>query len=390
MEDCHKSVGHLGKATMLSKLRERFWIVGAGHLAKSITTKCVVCRKYQAKRCEQKMADLPEYRVTPDEPPFTSVGLDFFGPFEVTRGRTSVKRYAVIFTCLSIRVVHLEMAFSLDTTSCINAIRRFIARRGPVKLFVSDNGTNFQAAHKEFQKEIENVDFDKVQEAHQIEWQFNPPSGSHFGGVWERLIRNARKVMYSLRKENTFRLDDEGLQTLLCEVEAILNGRPITQVSEDHDDPEPLTPNHLLLLRSGEKRCSDNFDPLDAYARRRWRHIQYLANTFWKRWLKEYLPILQKRQKWLQPKRNVQVGDVVTLVENTPRNAWSMGKVLSVHHHNKGLVRKVMVRTRGLTLQRPVDKLILLLEADPSEESPTGSHLVTFTTSDDRRYDQTL
>ncbi len=196
--------------------------------------------------------------------------------------------------------------------------------------------------------------------------------------------------MYSLRKENTFRLDDEGLQTLLCEVEAILNGRPITQVSEDHDDPEPLTPNHLLLLRSGEKRCSDNFDRLDAYARRRWRHIQYLANTFWKRWLKEYLPILQKRQKWLQPKRNVQVGDVVTLVENTPRNAWSMGKVLSVHHDNKGLVRKVMVRTRGLTLQRPVDKLILLLEADPSEEFPTRSHLVTFTTSDDRRYDQTL
>ncbi|XP_071787378.1 uncharacterized protein, partial [Asterias amurensis] len=101
------------------------------------------------------MADLPSDRLRPDESPFTRIGMDYFGPFDVKRGRSVVKRYGVIFTCLASRAVHIEKADSLDTDSCIDAIRRFIARRGNVKEMRSDNDTNLVGAEKELRKEID-------------------------------------------------------------------------------------------------------------------------------------------------------------------------------------------------------------------------------------------
>lgn len=194
--------------------------------------------------------NLPQDRVSPDEPPFTRVGVDLFGPFAVKRGRTTVKRYGVICTCLSVRAVHLEVASSLDTDSFVNALRRFIARRGQVSEVRSDNGTNFVGAERELREAIgkwnqAQINNTLIQKG--IQWIFNPPSGSHHGGVWERLIRLVRKVLNSLLRTQNL---DEGLHTVLCEVEAIINSRPITKASTDPNDLEALTPNHLLLLKS--------------------------------------------------------------------------------------------------------------------------------------------
>lgn len=136
-------------------------------------------------------ANLPQDRVTPDEPPFTNVGVDYFGPFEVKLRRSHVKRYGVIFTCLSTRAVHLEVASSLDTNSYINVLRRFIARLGQVKMIRSDNGTNFVGAERELRAALNEWNLGQIDHAmtqRNIDWKFNPPSGSHFGGVWERLI----------------------------------------------------------------------------------------------------------------------------------------------------------------------------------------------------------
>lgn len=133
LEDIHKSIGHLGKNAILASLRQRFWVISAVAVIKSLVHRCVICRKYQAPSMEQKMASLPSTRLVPDDAPFTRTGMDFFGPFSIKSGRSTVKRYGVIFTCLNIRALHLEVAYSLDTDSCINSIRRFIARRGPVK-----------------------------------------------------------------------------------------------------------------------------------------------------------------------------------------------------------------------------------------------------------------
>lgn len=141
---------------------------------------------------EQFMADLPEERVTPDDPPFTNVGVDFFGPFELKQGRATVKRYGVIFTCLNIRAVHLELTHSLNTDSCINAIRRFVARRGSVKIMRSDIRTNLVRAERELKEAIQSLNHMQIQNKllnKGIKWIFNPPSGSHHGGIWERQIR---------------------------------------------------------------------------------------------------------------------------------------------------------------------------------------------------------
>ncbi|KAF0298242.1 hypothetical protein FJT64_004493 [Amphibalanus amphitrite] len=132
MRDAHVSVGHQGREHTLSKIRERFWIVGVGPLVRSLVRSCVTCRKVNAAPEQQMMSDLPEDRVTPDTPAFTSVGLDVFGPVMVKRGRHEIKRYGLMCTCLVTRAVHVEVLQSLETDSLINAIRRIVARRGPI------------------------------------------------------------------------------------------------------------------------------------------------------------------------------------------------------------------------------------------------------------------
>lgn len=201
-----------------------------------------------------------------------------------------------------------------------------------------------------------------------IKWLFNPPSGSHFGGIWERCIRTVRKILVALMKEQP--LDDEGLTTLMCEVESVVNGRPITKSSDDPSDSEALTPNHLLLLRSGPKLPPGVFRKEDGYSRRRWRQIQYLADVFWRRWIREYLPQLQERQKWAYPSRNFAVNDIVLVIDDrVPRSSWPLGRITSVRKNSvDGHVRSVTVKTRTSLYERPVDKIVLLESVEMSED----------------------
>ena len=315
---------------------------------------------------------MPQDRVTAGNPPFTCVGVDYFGPFLVKRARSVVKRYGVMFTCLTTRAIHLEKADSLDTDSCINAIRRFVARRGQVREIRSDNGTNFVGAEKELKLEIKKWNQAKFHNEllqKNIEWKFNPPAGSHFGGVWERQIRTVRKIMASLVKQQI--LNDDCLSTLFCEIEAIVNSRPITAVQGDAGDLEPLTPNHLLLLKNNENYSPTVSDMLDQYAKRRWKQVQYLADIFWRRWSREYLTQLQERHKWGRPCENLQVGDIVLVADtNRPRNSWQMGRVIETYPDKQGLVRQTRVQTNSGTLIRPIAKLCVLVEVDRAGQTP--------------------
>ena len=357
----HQKSGHSGREYVLSLLRERFWLIRANVTVRSVLSSCFGCRRRQSAVGEQKMADLPRPRVTPDQPPFTCVGIDYFGPFFVRQKRSMAKRYGAIFTCLAVRAVHLEISYSLDTDSFILALRRFIARRGQVKEIRSDNGTNFTGAEKELRVMIEGWNQAQIHEEllqKGIQWYFNPPAASHHGGAWERMIRSTRKILGSLVKEQT--IDDESLQTLMCEAESIINGRPLTAISDDPKDLEPLTPNHLLLRQEASLPPSV-FERSQLYSRRRWLQVQYLANVFWYRWKREYLPLLQERQKWLRPRRNFSVGDTVIIAdEQSPRNLWPIGRVSEVYPDSSGFVRRVKVITKKSTLERPVTKLCLL------------------------------
>ncbi|XP_056099696.1 uncharacterized protein LOC130078198 [Rhinichthys klamathensis goyatoka] len=358
----HQTLGHSGRAHTLSAVRRKFWITKGNSAVRRIIGQCSICRRYNGRLLMQKMADLPAARILPDLPPFTNTGVDYFGPIEIKRGRTYCRRYGVIFTCLASRAIHLEVAATLDTDSCINALRRFISRRGQVKHLWSDNGTNFVGAERELKEALVKLDQDTINSflaQVEINWTFNTPTASHFGGVWERMIRLVRRVLNSVLRQQT--LDDDGLNTVLCEAEAILNDRPITKLSDDPNDLEPLTPNHLLLLRGKPSFPPGIFKPEDQYGRRRWKQIQYLADLFWKRWVREYLPLLQERQKWNGKMKNLAVGDVVAIMDpSAPRGSWPLGKVVEVFPDSHGLVRSVKLKTKSNIIERPISKLCMV------------------------------
>ena len=308
------------------------------------------------------MADLPPERLEPGNPPFYYVGIDCFGPILVKQGRSEVKRYCCLYTCLNTRAVHLEKLNSLDVDCFLNGFRRFVSRRGhPAKVW-SDNGTNFVGGEAELARcydQIEQRLIDVHGVRNNIVWHFNPPTASHMGGLWERMIRTVRKVFVGITGLNA-RLNDESLNTLLCEVEQMVNSRPITKVSNDVNDPRALTPNHLLLMRDPSSFSPGVFCDNDLY-KRRWRCVQHLAEVFWKRWLAEYVPELQKRAKWLNVHQNVQEGDVVLITnENTPRGVWPMGIVKEIYLGVDGLVRSVKVKTKVTELVRPIVKIVKL------------------------------
>ena len=268
------------------------------------------------------MAPLPPERVTAGSA-FAHGGLDYMGPLTVKLGRSTVKRYACVFTCLATRAVHIEVAYSLETDAFLNAYFRFCSRRGTPKSLHSDNGSNFFGAEKELKDSVCRWNGTHVQDMlsqQDVEWKFSPPAASHQGGVCERIIRSNRKIMRAIVGERL--LDDEALHTFLLEVERILNNRPITPASDDPTDLLPLTSSMLLLGRVDSSLPIDNFVKADGY-RKSWRLVQLLSDKFCARWTREYLPILQTRQKWLKPHRNLKVDDVALMLdENSKRSHW--------------------------------------------------------------------
>ena len=298
--------------------------------------------------------------------------MDTFGPFPIKDGRKEKNFFVILFTCMSIRSVHLEKIAKLDADSFINALRRFLARRGAVRSIRSDNGRNFVGATNEFRQCYKDMDHAKIgtyllsQSCDLIHWKKNPPSGSHFGGVWERQIRTVRAILSSLLHEHSRCLDDESLRTLLAEAECVVNSRPITL--ENLNDPTclPLTPNHLLTMKTKLVLPPPGiFQREDIYCRKRWRRVQHLANIFWSRWRKEFLCNLQSRQKWPHGKRNFKKDDIVLLKEDAPRNQWPIARVVKAFPSEDGLVRSVNLRVSSAKsiLHRPIQKLVLLLEA---------------------------
>ena len=355
----HESLGHVGTQQVLATTRRQYWILKGTSTVRKVLRSCVLCRRQRGSTGCQQMAPLLEEQMTPDKPPFTYVGIDYFGPLLVKQGRSSVKRYGCLFSCLTTRAVHLEIAHSLTTDSFLAAFSRFVSRRGTPEKVYSDNGTNLVAGEQEIRKQIAEWNRTKIDDQmtqNHIIWEFNPPYASHRGGAWERMIRSCRTILKALAGEQL--LTDEKLLTLVAEVEKIINDRPITTVSNDPNDPNALTPSMLLLMKNDKGLPQGLFNPRDVYAKRWWRQVQYLADVFWRRWIHEYLPSLQTRQKWQQPNRNVQKGDVVLVVdEKVPRGQWPLGRIIDVIEGRDGLVRSCMVKFRNTSLIKPITKL---------------------------------
>ena len=355
----HEVAGHQGRGITTNELRTSgYWVIGCSSAVSRIITKCVKCRRLRSRVEEQKMADLPVDRLEP-APPFTYCAVDLFGPWYIKQGRSELKRYGVLFTCLASRAVHIETANALTTDSFINALRRFIAVRGPIRQLRSDRGTNFIGAQAELKQALSQMDhaavntFQLKQNCDYIEFKFNVPSASHMGGVWERQIRTVRNVLAALMSQVGAQFEDESLRTFMCEAAAIVHSRPLTV--DNLNDPTslaPLTPNNLLTMKSHVVLPPPGvFQTTDVYSKKRWRRVQHIANEFWSRWRKEYLQNLQSRPKWNLPRRNIQIGDnVIIKDEDLPRNQWRLARVVEACADQDGCVRKVklVVGDKGL------------------------------------------
>lgn len=250
------------------------------------------------------MSPLPAARLMTHIPPFTNTGIDYFGPLTVVMFRRTSKRYGVLFTCLDTRAVHIEIAHSLDLESFVNAFSRFIDRRGLPKVCYSDNGTNLVAGEQEINRMLSKWSTDELTRKfgrltnQLVEWRFSPPIAPHFGGAWERLIQSAKAALRGILHNRA--VNDEVLATAIVGAEALLNSRPLTHVSIDPADDEALTPNHFLMLRSHPGLHLDDPPYFPVSNQKRHRLAQELITHFWNRWLREYVPNLIERWRWLR------------------------------------------------------------------------------------------
>ena len=312
-----------------------------------VLSECVTCKRIHPRTQNQIMAELPPARFQIKEAPFSHTGVDLFGPFVTKVKCSNVKRYGCLFTCMTIRAIHLELAFDLSTSSFINCLRRFLSRRGNIKHLYSDNATNFVGSERVLNGSWNETQIRQYLRPQKIEWSFNCPSASHTGGVWERMIRFVREILLAVMPKKT--LTDDELHTLLLEIESIINSRPLTDVPLEPNETTFLTPNHLVRVNHEVALSPFKTGEDDCYSRQRFRLVQFTADEFWKRWIVEYPRTILIRSKWHEKKKNFLPGDVVFLLD-TPRfakKAKTVAKTLLDSRKKRKLFHKPWI-TRGI------------------------------------------
>ena len=353
----HEQCNHAaGVNHLLALISGKFWIIATREEIREGERACNTCKRRKAKPATQVMAPLPSARVNTSMRAFTRVSIDYGGPFLTMqgRGRSRVRRYLCLFTCMSTRAVHLEMAYGLDTDSFLNAFNRMINRRGYPEEVFSDNGSNFVGADRELSGLVRNLEPLAIRSktvCYGVTWHFNPPLAPHFGGVHEARIKSAKRAVSAILKHAD--VTDEELQTAFCGAEALINSRPLTYQSADHLDELPLTPNNFLHGQAGGTLAPELIDDQPFSLRQRWRRVQELIRHFWRRWMREFLPTLSTASKWFAERRNLTNGDVVLVVDpDTPRGKWPLGRISAVRPGGDGKVRVVDVRLQGGKLLR--------------------------------------
>jgi hypothetical protein len=368
----HTRLNHAGPTLLIASINRCYHVINLRKIARTITRQCIVCRRYSVKSESQLMGQLPAERVSPDSV-FENVGVDYAGPVMIRYGYVRkpvlVKAYICVFVSLSVKAVHLELVTDLKTEAFIACLRRFISRRGHPNVIWSDNGTNFVGANRELQ-ELSDFLERKVTQNHisqfcvarRIEWRFIPERSPHFGGLWEAAVKSMKTHLK--RVISNVKLTYEEFYTILTQIEACLNSRPLTSLCSSDEGIEALTPGHFLVNKP-IMALPDHSSTQSLSLLRRWKLCQALVSHFWKRWSTEYLVTLNKFSKWRTPKDNVNVGDVVVLREdNIVPSQWPLARIVEVHPGNDGLVRVVTLKTSKGIYKRPITKIATLLPAD--------------------------
>ncbi|XP_068987632.1 uncharacterized protein [Bombus flavifrons] len=383
----HRNNHHIGTQATLYAVRLRYWPIDGRSQVWRTIKRCVRCCRANPPPVEYLMGDLPEARIT-ESRPFTNVGIDYCGPLYIkerrNRNRSKVKVYVAIFVCLATKAVHIELVSDLTTDAFLAVLRRFISRRGYCATILTDNGTNFVGANRELQELRTLLQSDdhkeKVQNFladRQIQWRFNPPNSPHFGGLWEAAVKSFKRHL--IRVVGTELLTFEHLNTLVIEIEAILNSRPLTPISSDPKDPPVLTPGHFLIGDTLTSLRERDFRTVPSGRLSSWQRIHQIKQYFWSRWNREYLNELTRRNKWDKGKHDIREGTVVILREdNVPSMQWPLGRVIKVHPGADGIIRTATVQTATSILDRGVKRLVPLPiqpETDESEHQPGAKEM---------------
>ncbi len=365
MDDVHHSMGHVGPERTLCESRRKYWIVRGRNLAKCIVRSCVVCRKLRQPAHSTLMGDLPPERVMPFTAAFMVTGVDLFGPFMLKYGRNkSVKAWGAVFTCANVRAIHLEIVADLSTQAFLQALRRFAAHHGWPQTLISDNGSSFIGANRELKalvvegrKQLQ--DFAVL---HKVKWMFTTPLSPHQGGLYESLVKQTKRSLQVAIGQQLLTWNE--MSTVFAEVECLINSRPLGHMTNDPNDPQPLTPNHFLLGRATADIPQGPFrETKDLH--KRFEFVQMLVSQFWRRFVREYFPTLMRRSKWRLKGRQLRNGDIVLLVDFTlPRGKWHLGRIVETFPGQDGVVRNVKVKTKNGEYQRSIQKCCVILEND--------------------------
>ena len=353
----HNNVMHNGVKETLTDLRSRFWVAKGRQTVRKVISSCVTCKKLDGRPYNAPpRPPLPDFRVS-DEMAFTQVGVDFAGPVYLkdvySKSKKVYKAYIAIFTCASSRAVHLELVPDLSTGTFLRCLKRFVSRRGVARLVISDNGKTFKGSSlKPFLSQ------------HGIVWKFNVPRAPWWGGFFEQMVHSVKRC--HKKTLGNARVTFEEFQTVLVEVEGILNSRPLTYVYEELE--EPITPSSLCIgrrLLSPIPKIQDSILGTTATElSKRQKHLDLVLKHFWNRWRREYLSELREHHlgKKTSQSRVIKKGDVVCVHEdNVPRHRWKLATVQELIHGRDNLVRAAVVRlaSKGarVEIQRSVQKL---------------------------------
>uniref|UniRef100_A0A336MNL5 CSON002426 protein n=1 Tax=Culicoides sonorensis TaxID=179676 RepID=A0A336MNL5_CULSO len=376
LEKYHNEYKHLHHETVINEFRQKYMVKSARRLLKHIRNHCPTCAYLNAKPEPPEMAPLPHARLAAYMRPFTYVGIDCMGPLTVTIGRRSEKRWICLYTCLTIRAIHLEVLYKMDASSFIMSYRNFTQRRGAPSEVYLDNGSNFVGGERLMREELAKVDMKEVA-AHftspETKWKFNPPDSPHMGGSWERLVKSVKTAFYATKPERN--LTDPLLYSYMVEVENIVNSRPLTYMPLDEENEEALTPNHFLKGDSSGQKPLCRFTDDVKYVKDSWRLSQLYTQRYWERWVKEYLPELTCRTKWHCSAEPLKVNDIVMIIDpNSIRNCWPKARIIAVRTGQDGQVRSASVKlANGSILERPVVKLAKLkINGEPNLGDPNS------------------
>lgn len=374
MKQSHMDTLHGGVQIMMAYIRNNYWMPRLRSELRLITLHCVTCIRQAGKTSEQIMADLPMDRVVPARP-FVKCGVDLAGPFDIrltdrintaTRNRQSLnpelKGYAVVFVCLVTRAVHLEAVMSLSAEAFLTAYKRFVARRGTCEYMYSDNGTNFVRANKELRAAVNSWKDKNVQDYvgwNGTKWTFITPSASHQGGLWEAAVKQMK--VHLKRVIGPEKYTYEAMSTLLAEVEACMNSRPICAMADDPDDLTALTPAHFLIGEPLKLPLPLRHEHPPKMAVGLYKQLQARINSFWEKWSTDYLSSLINRPKWKTEQENIRVGQLVLIKsEIIAPTYWAMGRIIAVKKSDDGCVRSARIKVFNGEIERPIQKLIVL------------------------------